>query len=74
MHRRRNLEGMKDVVRKKLDLATSVPIYFSQLRNSRSVDLADGYVLISRPRRWLRFATEMHYLYPPLFNFFFLHR
>jgi len=43
MHRKRQ-SGGKDVVRKKLGLATSVPIYFSL----RSVDLEDG-----------TFATEM---------------
>jgi len=36
-----SLEGMKDVVRKKLGLATSASIYFSQLRDE-SVDLEDG--------------------------------
>ncbi len=33
---------MKDVVRKKLGVATSIPIYFSQLRGDESVDLEDG--------------------------------
>ena len=44
---------MKDVVRKKLGVATSVPIYFSQLRDNKSIDLEDG-----------TFLAEMGYLYP----------
>lgn len=41
---------MKDIVRKKLGLATSASIYFSQLRDeSLAVDLEDGM-----------FTTERH--------------
>jgi hypothetical protein len=40
---------MKDVVRKKLGVATSVPIYLSQLREGRSVDLEDGTL----PQNWV---------------------
>jgi len=38
---------MKDVVRKKLGLATSASIYFSQLRDG-SVDLEDGMFTTER--------------------------
>ena len=33
---------MKDVVRKKLGVSTSTPVYLSQLRDGRKVDLEDG--------------------------------
>ena len=37
-----SLDGMKDVVRKKLGLATSAPILLSQVRDGKSIDLEDG--------------------------------
>ena len=37
---------MKDVVRKKLGVANSVPIYLSQVRDNTSVDLEDGMFVI----------------------------
>ena len=33
---------MKDVVRKKLGLSASIPVYLSQIRDGKSVDLEDG--------------------------------
>ena len=36
------MEGMKDVVRKKLGVSTSTPVYLAQLRDGRKVDLEDG--------------------------------
>jgi len=33
---------MKDVVRKKLGLSASIPVYLSQIRDGKSVDLDDG--------------------------------
>jgi hypothetical protein len=33
---------MKDVVRKKLGISASAPIYLSQLRDGKLVDLEDG--------------------------------
>jgi hypothetical protein len=44
---------MKDVVRKKLGVATSVPIHLSQVREGKSVDLEDG-----------TFATEIGFCSP----------
>jgi hypothetical protein len=61
---------MKDVVRKKLGLATSVPIYLSELRKGGSLDPEDGTLLDLEDGT---FATQMDYLYS-LLNFFFLHR
>lgn len=37
-----SLDGMKDVVRKKLGLSTSIPVHLSQIRDGKSVDLEDG--------------------------------
>jgi len=33
---------MKDVVRKKMNLSASTPVYLSQIRDGKSVDLEDG--------------------------------
>ena len=33
---------MKEVVRKKLDVSTSIPVHLSQVRDGKSVDLEDG--------------------------------
>ncbi|KDR75752.1 hypothetical protein GALMADRAFT_500086, partial [Galerina marginata CBS 339.88] len=41
-----SLDALKDVVRKKLNVSSSVPVYLSQLRDGKSVDLDDGLYLL----------------------------
>ena len=40
-----SLEEMKNVVRKKLGLHSSIPVHLSQLRVGRTIDLEDGIYL-----------------------------
>jgi hypothetical protein len=37
-----SLDEMKEVVRKKMNLPSSIPVYLSQIRDGKSVDLEDG--------------------------------
>jgi hypothetical protein len=67
------LDGMKDVVRKKLGLSTSIPVHLSQIRDGKSVDLEDG---LSRPAHsynaklnWLQMTTLRHSILLPFPRF-----
>jgi hypothetical protein len=42
-----NLEEMKGVVRKKFGVSDSVPIFLSQIREGKLVDLEDGRLIVS---------------------------